>query len=271
MKYLFTAFYNHSDMEKYWRLLICLSVIISFGANAQNHKSYFGVKGGISIPNLTANGSEQNPINKGYSSRLGPDFAVFFERGITKIFSLMPSIEFSSQGGKKNGLQAFTTPDAYAALFPPGQVPPYLYADYNSEAKMNYLMLDALAKFTWPLSSKSRCSIYLDAGPFAALLVSAHQVTTGSSEIYADDQMQQPISPGPQSFDNKQDIKSDLHKGNFGIVGDVGIALRIQSGRIFIEGGGNYGFISIQKGTDDGKNQTGAGTVRIGYAYTLGK
>jgi hypothetical protein len=257
-------------MKKINCLLISLFFILFF-PTAIAQKNYLGIKAGVSIPNLSANGSQQNPVNTGYNSRLGPDFAVFFETAITKTFSFMPSIEYSSQGGKKDGFQAFTTPDAYSALFPPGQVPPYLYANFNSEAKMNYLMLDALAKFSWPLGSKSPCSIYLDAGPFVALLISAHQVTSGSSEIYADEHMQQPVSPGPQSFDNKQDIKSDLHKGNFGAEGDLGIAYNFEGGRLFLEGGANYGFLNIQKGTANGKNQTGAATVRIGYAYNLGK
>jgi hypothetical protein len=256
-------------MRKIFCLLSHLFVLFTSTVFAQNQKDYFGIKGGLSIPNLTAKGSEQNPINSGYSSRLGPDFAVFYEKSITGTFSFMPSLEFSSQGGKKDGFQAFTTPDEFAVLFPPGSVPPYLYANYNSEAKMNYLMLAALAKFTWPLGSKSPCSIYVDAGPFGALLLSAHQVTSGSSIIYADEGMQQPLTQTQQSFDNKQDIKSDLHKGNFGVEGDVGFALNIKSGKIFIEGGGNYGFLNIQKGTENGKNQTGAATLRIGYAYAL--
>jgi hypothetical protein len=183
----------------------------------------------------------------------------------------MPSLEFSSQGGKKGGFQAFTTPGEFAAVFPPGQVPPYLYANYNSEAKMNYLMLGALAKFTWSLGTKSPCSIYVDAGPFGALLLSAHQVTSGSSIIYADEGMQQPLTQTAQSFDNKQDIKDELQKGNFGIEGDLGLAVNIKCGKIFLEAGGNYGLLNIQKGTENGKNQTGAATVRVGYAYTLGK
>ncbi len=247
-----------------------LFLLSSSTVTAQNHNNYFGVKGGISIPNLSANGSQQNPINSGYSSRLGPDFAAFFEAGITKTFSFMPCIEYSSQGGKKNGFQAFTTPDEFVQYFPPGQAPSYLYANYNNEAKMNYLVLDALAKFNWPLGSKSPWSIYIDAGPFAALLISAHEVTSGSSMIYADEQMQQPLTQGPQSFDNKQDIKNDLHKGNFGIEGDVGIALNLKRDKIFLEGGGNYGFLNIQKGTENGKNQTGAATIRVGYACSFG-
>lgn len=255
---------------KYQCVSVCMSVLF-FVSTVTAQKNYFGVKGGISIPNLTANSSEQNPINTGYCSRLGPDFAVFFEMEMNKTFSIMPSLEFSSQGGKKNGFQAFTTPDAYAAYFPPGQSPSYLWANYKSEAKMNYLMLDALFKFNWRLGAKSLYSFYVDAGPFGALLLSAHQVTSGSGMIYADEQMQQPLTPGPQSFDNKEDIKNDLHKGNFGIAGDLGIALNLKSGKLFLEGGGNYGFLNIQKASENGKNQTGAATVRVGYAFFLHK
>lgn len=238
---------------------------------AQNQKEYLGLKAGISIPNLSAKGSNQNPINTGYTSRLGPDFEVFFETAITKTFSFSPGIEFSSQGGKKDGFQAFATPGNYAAFFPPGQAPPYLYANYNSEAKMNYLMFSVLAKFNWPYNSKSPFSIYIDIGPFGAYLISAHQFTSGSSVIYADEERQQPLTPGPQSFDNKEDIKPDLHKGNFGIEGDFGMSLSLTKGRIFLEGGANYGFLNIQKGTANGKNQTGAAIIRTGYAYGFGK
>ena len=257
-------------MKKHCYLFLFACVLFARGIT-QDQKAYIGLKAGISIPNLTANGSEQNPLNSGYSSRLGPDFAIFIEKEISTRFSLMPTLEYSAQGGKKNGLQAFATPVEYAALFPPGQAPPYLYANFNSEAEMNYLMLIALAKFNWPLGSKSRFSVYVDAGPFGALLLSAHQVTSGTSEVYADEQGQQPISPGPQSFDNTENIKSDLHKGNFGISGDIGAALNLKKGKIFLEGGGNYGFLNIQKGSENGKNQVGAATVRVGYAHNLTK
>jgi len=240
-------------------------------AAAQNPKNYLGIKAGISIPNLKAGGSQQNPINTGYASRLGPDFMIFYQKAITKTFFFTPGVEFSSQGGKKDGFQAFTTPDNYAAFFPPGQAPPYLYASYNSEAKMNYILLNALVSFNRPYNSKSPFTFYIDMGPFAACLISAHQVTSGSSVIYADQQKQQPLTPGPQSFDNKQDIKPDLHKGNFGIEGDLGMALSLKKGRIFLEGGANYGFLNIQKGAENGKNQTGAAIIRTGYAYGFGK
>lgn len=254
-------------MNKYLIITILLFILIVSNTSAQNS---IGIKGGISIPNLSAGSSVQNPLNSGYSSRLGPDFAIFHDLEISKIFSLVSQLEYSSQGGKKDGLQAFPFPPEFAQFFPPGQAPKYLYADYKSEAKLNYFMLGELAKFNWHLGN-SNCSFYFDGGPFAALLISAHQVTSGSSVIYADEQMQQPLTPDAQSFDNKEDIKDSLHTGNFGVEADLGLSFSFGNSKIFIEGGGNYGFINIQKGSENGKNNTGAATVRIGYAVSFGK
>lgn len=85
--------------------------------------------GGISIPNLTAGGT-QTPLNTGYSSRQGAEFGVFAEFEVSKQFSIQPVVEYSSQGGKKSGLQALTVPSELIPMFPVGQVPPYLYANY---------------------------------------------------------------------------------------------------------------------------------------------
>ncbi len=263
-------------MKNYYCFGFCLLLVL-FCIQSQAQKNYLGLKAGISIPNLTSGGSENNEINTGYSSALGPDFALFYEAQFSKRFSLSTQLEYCAEGGKKNGFQALPTPDNLAPYFTYQNrpVPDVVYANFTSKAKMNYLMLSELAKLHLPFGTKSLWSFYIEAGPFAGLLVSAHQVTSGTSDIYADKTMQENITEntqqGPQSFDNKQDIKSDLHKGNFGIEGDLGIALNLKSGKIFLEGGGNYGFLNIQKGTANGKNQIGAGTVRAGYTFSFGK
>lgn len=249
-------------------LLFVVAILISNLSEAQNFS--LGVRSGLSIPNLTASGSETNPLNTGYKSRLGPDEAVFGEYHISSLFSIEAMLEYSSQGGKKSGMQAFPTPPQMAPMFPDG-APTYLYADFKSEAKLNYLLVPILAKFGWNLSSHSPVRVYLNAGPFAGFLLSAHQVTSGSSMIYLDEKAQQPASQSPQSFDANNDIKNQLNTFNFGVSGNVGFAYNFAKSNIFIEGGGNYGFLNIQKGTANGKNHTGAGTVALGYAYTFGK
>jgi len=251
-----------------WLYLVSLLFVPVIG-NSQN--TSLGIKAGISIPNLSASGSEQNPLNTGYSSRLGPEFSLFAEFSMSDLFSIETGIEYSSQGGKKNGMQAFPIPPAYAGMFPPGQVPAYLYADFNSEAKLDYLMIPVLAKFGHSFQNSS-FRIYIDAGPFLGYLLSAKQVTSGNSQVYLDPEGTQPIPGGTVPFDNTQDIKDQLNTTNFGIEGHIGVSYNFgNASSILLEAGGNYGFLNIQKGSANGKNNTGAATIVLGYGYTLGK
>jgi hypothetical protein len=107
---------------------------------AQEQQNFIGLKAGIAIPNLVSRGSGDNPLNRGYSSRLGPDVAIFWEQAITGNFSILPSIEYSSQGGKKEGFQPFQFLPEYSGFFPPGQVPTYLYADFKNDIQLNYII-----------------------------------------------------------------------------------------------------------------------------------
>jgi Outer membrane protein beta-barrel domain len=257
-------------MKKLFKLcflgITLFSINCIYGQNVE-----LGAKGGISIPNLTAGGSEQNPLNTGYSSRLGGDAAIFVAFRVTDHLSIEPMLEYSDQGGKKNGLQAFPTPAEFVAYFPSGQAPTYLYADYKTEAKLKYLLVPVLAKFGWNLGTKSPFMIYIDAGPFVGFLLSAQEVTSGSSNVYADSGGQQPLTSSPQSFDNTNNIKDQLHSANFGAEANAGVSYHSGKTKLFIEGGGNYGFLNIQKGTANGKNNTGAGTLTAGIAFIVGK
>jgi len=248
-----------------------LFILAVFKSHAQEPQSYLGIKGGICIPNLTVPGAGDNPINTGYSSRLGPDAAIFWEQAITSGFSVVPGIEYSSEGGRKTGFQPFPFPQEYAGFFPPGGVPTYLYARFSNEIKLSYLMLNVLARFNWHLGESSPFILYAEGGPFGAYLISAKDVTGGSSIVYKDEQMQQPLIAGAISFDSTMDIKDQAHKGNVGITGDVGLAYNFLNSKIFIEAGGNYGLLNIQKDPANGKNGIGALVGRIGYAFSFSK
>jgi len=244
-------------------------------------KFAIGIRGGISIPNLTGGGSSsENPLNTGYSSRSGPDAGIFAEFRFSGLFTLEPMLEYSAQGGKKDGLQAFPTPAPLAAFFQQaGQTPPtYLYDNANSAAKINYLMLPVLAKFGWDFSKTIR--FYVDGGPFLGYLLYAHQVISNSGGFYLMSNGTEPLSAlspdAPSNINSDTDIKDQLHKLNVGFEGNVGFAYKLmkdnkETGYFFIEGGGDYGFLNIQKGTANGKNNIGAGTVDIGYSFWLGK
>ncbi len=247
-----------------------LFAIISLTASAQFD---LGVAGGLSVPNLTSGGSSGTPVSAGYSSRLGAEFGLTSEYHITKLFSIEGKLLYSSQGGKKNGLQAFPTTPQIAAYFQSQNIeaPPYLYADYKSEAKINYLRIPILAKLGWALG-ESPLRFSVAAGPFVGILLSARQVTRGNSNIYLDDKDQQPLPLGAQSFDATTNIDNDLHEINVGIDGNIGLSYALGAARlnkIALTVGGNYGLIPIQKESSNGRNNTGAATVLLGYSHTI--
>lgn len=260
---------------KIYKVLPVLSLVFFSFFDVTGQTTSIGVRGGMSIPNLSGGSSLENPLNSGFKSRVGGDAAVFADFGITQTFSIRPMIEFSQQGGKKAGFQAYPTPSEMGPLFQQLEMPTptYLYANFKNTAKFNYLLIPVLANFGWNLSAQSPVRLYVNAGPFAGFLLSAHQVTAGQSDIFADDkaQMQLPIPGGAkQSFDAKTDIKDELHTFNAGAEANLGVGYKLgKSSNVFIEGGFNYGFIKIQKGEANGKNNIGAGTVSLGYSHQL--
>lgn len=250
--------------------LIVLFVVFSILAAAEEANAqspiYLGVKGGISIPNLSAGGG--NPVSSGYSSIEGPYFGIFGDFGITRHFAIQAELNYSAQGGKKNGQQAIPSAD-YAPPGTPG-LPEYFYANYDSKARLNYLELPVLAKFTFPIGGAWK--FLVDAGPYVGYLMKGKNVTTGSSDVYEDEGETTPVTPGPVSFDSTESITSQIHRFNFGIQGGIGLEYFLKHcGYLYLQVGGNYGFMNIQKGTENGKNQTGAATAAIGYAFSLSR
>lgn len=239
-------------------LLAFIMWVSSFSVSGQIN-IYAGFKGGICIPNLSTGSDNQNPLSNGYSSSIGGDFGVLATCQFNKWLAFQPEIMYSQQEGKHNGMQAI--PNPY------GSVPPYFYANFKNTTKLNYLQVPLMARFDFRLQKK--LNLYANAGGFAAFLLSAKSVSDGSSYIYADKTGQQQVSPSPQSFDSTEDIKSSIHKFNAGVIVAIGLSYKLHFGEIFIEGGGNYGFIDIQKYKADGTNYSGAATIHLGYLHAF--
>ena len=190
--------------------------------------------------------------------------------------------------------------------------PDYLYANAKRNAKMDYLMLPVLAKFGWNFTKDSPWRVYVSAGPYIGLLLNAKNVVSIDGSVYADkagnpliptsaitdaipssimqmipqdmlplltggaDEASQSLSTAMASnLSGTQDIKNQLHTFNWGLEGNIGLQYQInQHNRVFLEAGGNYGLMNIQKSTGNGqylngKNHIGAATAMIGYGYTL--
>lgn len=258
--------------------LLFLATSGFFSAQAQGSKEYFiGIKGGLSIPNLTA-GASKNVWNQDYKSRIGPNFGVFAEIPLHKNWSLVPELTFAGQGGKRDNIQPMTIPAQYLQMFQAAfnTTNDYAFANLNNVSRINYLQLPIQLKYHRTIGMQGKLDAYLQAGFFGGYIVSAKQIIRSENlKVYLDAAGNQEI-PGElvagffgTSIDTVIDAKNDLHRWNVGLQGAVGLSYKVGKGKILIEGGGNYGFLYIQKGDEHGKNRIGAGTVLVGYAHPL--
>ena len=230
-------------------------------------KIELGIKGGLSLPNLTSSGGSE--VSKGYKTISGPDITIVVDYKLSEKISIESGLEWSTQGGEKSGLQTIPASPELAQFFPPGSNIQYLYANFTSTVRLQYLMLPILLKYTMKLGNSERWKFYVDGGVFGGLLLTAKASADGSSKVYYEKSETQPVAPYPVTFDSTGDIKNQLHKGNFGVEGNLGLLYQINSIAVFIEGGGSYGFIDLQKNSQNGINHTGALIFRIGILFKI--
>jgi hypothetical protein len=263
-----------------------------------------GIRGGLSIPNIVAGGD--NPLSKGYSSRIAEDGGLFAELGINNYVAFRLGVEYSGQGGKRNGIQAMPAEQMIAGITAgagsgntPGMdvilgqlmssMPGIFYADVKNTADFDYLMIPLSVQVGTNASKRWR--VYVNAGPFVSFLLHGKQTTKGVSKMYMDAGKSQtlwnniPATMQPiiensvpalayvlqngTDFGSTEVITRDLNPVNAGIQGDIGLSYRHERHRIFIEVGGNYGFVNMQKDKSNGSNRIGAATVMLGYAIQL--
>ena len=252
------------------KLIPLLFFIISFFSveTGQAQSWQFGIKGGLSLPNLTDVGGVTD-VSRGYKTISGPDFALFADYKLSSRFSLEMDLEWSTQGGQKSGLQTIPAIPDLSQYFPPGTQ--FLYANFTSTVRLQYLMLPVMLKYTMDLGSSGRWKLYVDGGVFGALLLTANASASGSSKVYLDKKQTQPLSSAVVNFDSTGNIKNQLHQGNFGIEGNLGLLYQFSSVSVFTEAGGNYGFIDLQKNSQNGINHTGALIFRFGLLFPFSK
>jgi hypothetical protein len=232
---------------------------------SQNIK--LGIKGGLSLPNLSSTGGSD--VSKGYKTISGPDLGLVIDFTIAQNVSMETGLEWSTQGGRKTGLQTIPASPELEQFFPPGSNVQFLYANFTSTVRLQYLMLPVLIRYTMDLDHPGRWKIYWDGGLFAGLLITANASASGTSKVYYDKQETNQVGSVAVQFDSTGDIKRQLHKGNFGIEGNVGLSYNLKFISYFFEAGGNYGFINLQKNEKNGINYTGALIFRVGLAYSF--
>jgi hypothetical protein len=283
-------------------LVLCFFVL-NIAVNAQPVN--IGVHGGLAIPNIVSGSG--NPLSEGYSSRLAGNGGIFTEIGINDRFSVRFGVEYTGQGGKRNGVQAMSSnqlimdmaarmgadiTEETAAML--GEMATYIpstfYADVKNTVKFDYLMLPLSLQLGKTLGN-SPYRIYFNAGPFISFLMSGEQVSKGSSKLYAGadktatlwatvpEEIQSHITDElpelAHILENGTEfgtsvITGEIRPVNFGFQGNIGLSYQWgNNSRFFVEAGGNYGFVRIQKNKSNGNNHIGSANIMIGYSFRI--
>ncbi len=236
---------------------LLLGLFLAAGRLPAAAQVQIGVHGGLSIPDIRGNADDK--FSQGFTSREGPFFGIFADIGLSRHFSLVVELNYTSQGGQDNGMQLITT-------LPPGLPTGMdLYADFQNETILDYIELPVLGRLTFG----DKIKFFISAGPYAGYLVRAKAVTSGSSLIFLDRAGSMPIVPSPVSFDASTDVMDSLERWNFGLAGGGGIVFPAGPGNLILEAHFELGLSTIQKDVaTSGNSQTGAVVVSLGYEFS---
>ncbi len=248
-------------------LAIFTGIVWAAGGSAVYAQKKVGYHGGLSIPNFR--GSEGDPFSRGFTSRQGLFFGIIGELGLTPEFSLVAEVNFSSQGGKRNGLQMILMDLPPELPVPPGTM---LYADFKNETILDYIEIPFMGRLSFGSSPR----FFLNAGPYIGTLIGAKAVTEGTSTVYLDEGGTVPVLIPPDGdplvipLDADTNVKDSLKKTNVGIAGGGGFMYRVGPGHIVVEARFQLGLTVIQKDVEtSGSTKTGAVILSVGYTFSL--
>jgi hypothetical protein len=248
-------------LREHWARCAALSLatLVAAWATVQASPVEFGLHGGLSIPNIHGN-TEQS---RAYASRLGPFFGATAGLQLIPHLWLCAEVNYSSQGGKRNGLQPITGDQASGLPLPPDTP---VYANFNSETILDYIEVPVFLK----LMTGGRYRAYLEAGPYIGFRVRSVTDTSGSSLIFLDSAGTMPVTADPVDFTAHTDISSDVHDLNAGFTGGAGAEMTAGPGSVVLGLRFTLGLANIQPNPEvNGKNHTGALVILAGYRLAL--
>lgn len=237
-----------------WVGALCLAA----PAAAQTSDLVIGGHAGLSIPNIRSGATDI--LSQGFASRRGVFFGLFVEKQVAPRVSLVVDVNYTSQGGKRDGVQPITM-DVGLPPLPNGS---YYYADFHNETILDYVEIPIQLR----LYLGPGRGFFVNAGPYVGFLARAKSVTSGSSLIYLDAARTQPVTPSPVPFDADTDVSDSLRRVNVGITAGGGYRHRAGPGELVAEAHFQVGLTTIQKDVaTSGNNKTGAVVVSVGYAF----
>jgi hypothetical protein len=228
-----------------------------------------GAHGGLSIPDLR--GKETDVFSRGFKSRQGVYFGLSADIALGPLVSFVAQLNYTSQGGLREGLQPITMELPPGLPVPPGTM---LYADFRNETVLDYIEVPVMARLTFG----DRIRFFVGAGPYVGYLVRARALTRGSSALYLDEAGSQPIiippATEPQAFDlgAETDVRDSLKKTNLGLTGGGGLIYPLGPGELILEARFQLGLTTIQKDIEtSGETQTGAVVISLGFLLPMSR
>lgn len=210
-----------------------------------------GAKGGVDFSRMCC---ASMTINEDYTYNIGPTFGLTGSYGLTKNLSLVAELNYTTQGGKRNGMQAITAGTTTR------------YADFDNKTILNYLELPVMARYTMGDQFK----YYVNAGPYIGYLLTATQKASGTSKLYTDKDGNVSESSTVYDFKTDADVKSDFKDINFGLQGGIGAGYTFGKHGIWVDGRYIWGIPNIRENTAvNGENSTGSIGATIGYTYRI--
>ncbi len=243
-----------------------------------------GAKVGYSLSKL--HDINENIYAKDYESVSGVDFGFSAEFFLTGLLSIQTELNFTKRNGTRTGMQPVGENELSDQL---NQFLPFiglptitaenpLYAYFDAEQKLKFLEVPVLVKFGWGDDFR----FYGEIGPYVGILLSAKQVTSGTSQFYFDENGENPVFvPNPegdppfvelpaQSLDADTNIKDDLKTVNFGGIVGIGVIKKLgEKGEVFLDARASFSFNYIQIRDVFGKSYVGGVIVSLGYAYSI--
>jgi Outer membrane protein beta-barrel domain len=250
-------------------LLVGLAALFAASSAVIAGDIKLGFHGGISIPNLR--GKDTDIFSRNFTSRQGPYFGLTADLALASGFSLSADLNYTSQGGKRAGMQPITMDLPDGLPIPPGTI---LYADFDNETILDYVEVPVFARYTFGRKLRA----FLQAGPYAGYLVRAKALTAGTSYLFLDEAGTMPViippAVDPFEFDlgAKTNVRDSLEKFNVGVAGGAGLLFPLGTGDLVLEARFQLGLTTLQKYPEtDGHTQTGAFIVSLGYTLPIAR
>ncbi len=243
--------------------LLCFFTVTNF-VTAQSD-ILIGLKGGFGLPGLTLKSS--NPVIDGFKTNTTPVYGLVLETQLSNRFSLVSEFNYAELNITKDGNQVIPK-SSYSNLQIAGAtIPAYLYADFKSHFVMKYLEIPLMLKYQMPINES--LDFYVNAGPFAGILINGNVDTEGFGKIYTNKEHTKEFSPIKLNLTQEQDITTRLNQTNIGIQSGIGLLYKTGFGKLIFAANSTFGFIPIQASADDGKNNTRGLNLSLGYLFPL--